>query len=339
MFEICVEEFTGNLVANFQGSLLLKHNDVVNFLEGVKGTSAGGVLSKVRQELVWVIDEVNGILDSVNKDSVELLAAPLNAMLNQVGEVSQGAHWDTLLWWILRVTVALGLVRHDHLGVSFGTEGTRLKEWLLIPHALLIDIETRLDVVDSVDDEVETLPELVVESALGRWIHIGLIGLDLKFWVHFLANHAGGLRLSFGNVLLAEEELTVQVGDLNIVVVSAVDLTFWTATKTHHCEGLNVLASKGTSANHEGLNISELLLHFTTVDLDLVVITAVHWLAVNCSIQFQSLSNVVMEPLLEWGVLSGSLDNLLGNNTTKEGSLRHNRAISEAASLLTQFNI
>jgi len=51
-------------------------------------------------------------------------------MLDLVGEVTKGAHGDRLLRGVLRVTVALGLVRHDHLSVSLGAEGTRLKKGL-----------------------------------------------------------------------------------------------------------------------------------------------------------------------------------------------------------------
>ena len=57
----------------------------------------------------------DGILGAVSKDSVELVAPPFNAVLNLVGEITQGAHWDGFLRWILGVSIALGLVWDNHL--------------------------------------------------------------------------------------------------------------------------------------------------------------------------------------------------------------------------------
>lgn len=132
-------------------------------------------------------------------------------MFDLVGEVAKGAHRDRLLGRVLRVTVALRLVRDDHLSVGLGAESTGLEERLLVPDALHVDVEAGRDVVDGIDNEVEALPEIIVEEILGVGGDEGLVHVHLKVRVHLLGDAAGSLRLSLANVGLAEEELTVQV--------------------------------------------------------------------------------------------------------------------------------
>jgi hypothetical protein len=84
----------------------------------------------------------------------------------------------------------------------------------------LVDIKPGLDVVNSVHHEVETLPELVVEDGLGVRAHAGLVVLHVELPVDVLGDLAGDLGLGVADVVLAEEELAVEVGHLDVVVVS-----------------------------------------------------------------------------------------------------------------------
>jgi hypothetical protein len=43
-------------------------------------------------------------------------------MFNLVREVSQGTHGDSFFRRVLRVAIALSLVRNDHLGVGLGSK-------------------------------------------------------------------------------------------------------------------------------------------------------------------------------------------------------------------------
>lgn len=72
-------------------------------------------MTKLCNEGLWVFEELDGVLHTRAEKSVELVAAPLNAVLDLVREVSEGAHRDGLLGRILRVTVGSGLVWHNHL--------------------------------------------------------------------------------------------------------------------------------------------------------------------------------------------------------------------------------
>jgi enoyl-CoA hydratase/carnithine racemase len=125
-------------------------------------------------------------------------------------------------------------------------------------------------------------------------------------------------------MILAEQELTIQVRHFNVVVVSAVHLTFGTAAKTHKGESLHVFTAKRTSADHKGLDVSKFLLNFTAENLDLIVISAVHWLAIALLLEIDSLCDVVVKPLLKRGVLASKFDDLLSDDTTEESSLGNN---------------
>jgi hypothetical protein len=180
-------------------------------------------LTKQAHESLRVFKELDSILNTGAEKSVELVTAPLDAVLDLVREVSEGAHGDRLLRRILRVTIGCGLVRHNHLGVCFGSKSTRLKKRLLIPNALTINIETSFDVIDSIDDEIETLPEFVVESIFRLRGYESLVGCNLELWVHDLGFSTGSHCFRATNIWLSEKELTVKVGNLNVIIVSDSD--------------------------------------------------------------------------------------------------------------------
>jgi hypothetical protein len=176
-------------------------------------------------------------------------------VLDLIWEVSKSAHRDSLLWWVLRIAIALSFVGNDHLRVRFGSESSRLEKWLLVPDASLIDVKPGMDVIDCVDNEIKALPEFIVEGCLSVRPNPSHIVLNIKVLVHSLCNGASALRLRVPNVLLSEQELSVEVGNLNIVIVSAVDLSIWRASDTHESECLDKLASKSSRAYHEQFHL------------------------------------------------------------------------------------
>ena len=292
--------------------------------------SGGRVLAEGGNEGLGSTDELASVLDTRGEQSVELITAPLDAVLDLVGEVTECAHGDGLLGRILRVTVGLGLVRHNHLRVSLGAESTRLKKGLAVPDALAIDVETRLDVIDGIDDEVEAFPEIIVEDILSFFSDEGLMNSHLEIGVHDLCFAACTLRLGMTNIGLTEEELTVQVGYFNVVIIGDSDGTSRATGETHEGHGLSVLAAESTGTNHESLGSTELLLNLATVDLDLVVVTTVHGLAVDVVTFWEGLEAVVVGPLLEGHILASELDDLLSDEASKHGAHGGNgaRAIS-----------
>lgn len=110
-----VEHIAGNLNASFKATLLCKANNVLDLFQLRNDARACRVLTKLSHKFCRILQVGNSILRSVCKESVELVSAPFNAMLNLVGEVAECAHGNRLFRRVLRVAVALGLVRDYHL--------------------------------------------------------------------------------------------------------------------------------------------------------------------------------------------------------------------------------
>ena len=135
----------------------------------------------------------SAIVCAVNEELVEQVTSPFNTVLNLAGKVTKCAHRDRLLRRVLRVSVALSLVRDDHLRVGLCAKSPRLEERLGIPDAAGVDVETSLDVINSVDNEVEVLPEVVVEDILGLLRDIGLVSSHIQAVVNLFGYMAGDL--------------------------------------------------------------------------------------------------------------------------------------------------
>ncbi len=122
-------------------------------------------------KLVRFFNEQSSIVWCNNEDIVESISAPLNAMLDQRGEVSEGTNSDTLFRRVFGTTVALSLVRNDHLRVGLGSEGARLQQGLFVPDTAIINVKTGIDVINCINEDAEALPELVIENVLGFSTH------------------------------------------------------------------------------------------------------------------------------------------------------------------------
>lgn len=226
MVEIRVESILCEEHTVLEGAFLLHFDEVLHSLEIGDHTGGSIVVLEGEKVSLWVIKIGNKVAWDVNKEFVELVSAPFDAVLNLIWEVSKSAHWDGFFWWILRITVALSYVRNDHLRVGLGTKSSRFKERLLEPNAFCVDVESSLDVIDSIDNEVELFPEIIVENLFGLWANDSHIIFDIQVWVHVLSNSAGTLRFGVSDVILSEKELSVEVGDLNVVIISDRDFTF-----------------------------------------------------------------------------------------------------------------
>ena len=88
-------------------------------------------------------------------------------MFNLVGEVLQCAKRNRFLWGINNISVALGVVRDDDLGMTFCPKGSTFEERFFVPNALKIDILSGFDVVNSVNNKIQSSPEIIVEIIFG----------------------------------------------------------------------------------------------------------------------------------------------------------------------------
>jgi len=174
-------------------------------------------------------------------------------------------------------------VRDHHLRVCLGSQSARLKERLLIPDTACVNVETSLDIIDCIDHKVEALPELIVEDVFGLLCHIQLVILHIQVIVNVMCDLACHSALRITDIVFAEEELSVQVRDFNVIVVSNCNLALSRTSNSHQCECLDIFASESAGTNHEGVDLSQLLLDLTSIHDDLVVVAAVHGGAVSGS--------------------------------------------------------
>lgn len=77
------------------------------------------------------------------------------------------------------------------------------------------------------------------------------------------------------DVFLSEEELSVQIANLNVVIVGAVNSSLWCTTYTHKCESLHKLTAKSTCSYQKGLDLAKFFLNCASEDLYLIIVPAV----------------------------------------------------------------
>lgn len=126
----------------------------LNLLKSFLKSDNCGVCLKLGQVCLRLFNVACGVIWGIVEQFVEQVSTPLNAVLNLVGEISESTHGNGFFGRILGIPIALGFEGNDHLGVCFGTKGSRLQKRLAVPDASLVYIETSFDVVDSVDHEV-----------------------------------------------------------------------------------------------------------------------------------------------------------------------------------------
>lgn len=218
-------------------------------------SQSGGVLFILLYQLfdkgIGVLVELGQFCRGVSEASLEVVPGPLDGVLDLVGEVLEGAQGDGFLGWVNDVVVADGIVGDDNLGVALGSEGSTFEEGFLVPHALLVDVLSGLDIVHCVDDEVQAGEEIVVEDYFVFWADSELHALEVGLGVHLPAYLAGGLALVAAYVLFSEQELPVEVADFDVVVVSAVHGAVSLGGQAHQGEHLDEFAAEGPGADQE----------------------------------------------------------------------------------------
>ena len=127
MIEFRFKDIFSDSYATFEFSTLSNIKQVFDLLKLIFHTRGGCVGAQLGDEDLLALKELLGIRSSVSEEGIEMIASPLDAMFDLIREISKGAHWDGLFRWILRISVALSLVRNDHLLVSLGSKSARFK--------------------------------------------------------------------------------------------------------------------------------------------------------------------------------------------------------------------
>jgi hypothetical protein len=113
----------------------------------------------------------------------------------------------------------------DDLRVAFCAQSTAFEQWLFVPYALLVNVLSGFDVIDSVDNEIQSSPEVIIEILFIFLSDSQLNAFESRVGIHFSSDSTCSLTLVLTNMLLSEQELSVQVADFNIVIISDINFT------------------------------------------------------------------------------------------------------------------
>ncbi len=127
----------GDAVLKGQG--LLRDKVLVKSLNGLLFVTR---LLESALQVVWLSNVEIYNFSRTMEIAFELFLGPLDRMLNLVWETADCAHWETLVWWILRTRVRFGETRENDLSVALGSECAALKQRLEKEDTTTINIDT-----------------------------------------------------------------------------------------------------------------------------------------------------------------------------------------------------
>ena len=127
--------------------------------------------------------------------------------------------------------------------MALSSEGSTFKQWFLVPNALKINILPSFDIINSINDEIKTSPELIVEEIFRITANFELNWFKARIMVDFFADWASNLTLVMANVLLSEQELSVEVADFDVVVIGYGYFAFSFGWDSHQREHLDEFAA------------------------------------------------------------------------------------------------
>mmetsp|Transcript_6104 Transcript_6104/g.18090 ORF Transcript_6104/g.18090 Transcript_6104/m.18090 type:complete len:554 (-) Transcript_6104:686-2347(-) len=270
-----------------------------------------------------VFGEFFGLLHGLDEEQLELVAGPLDAMVGQVREVPQGAHRNaSALVGLTALPVSLRLVRHDRVHVARGAHGPALEQWLLVLDALVVDVKPRLHVVQSVADAVQVHPERVVKCVLGLRADEHLQRLHLDPRVHHFGHLGRRSALRLADIVLPEQELPGEIGQLDPVGVRDGQQAITATTHAIQRVVLEELAPQRAATNHEVLHVVEFFHEAVAIHSGEVVVPRAGRRAVRGHLVGQRLHGVQVQEARDWGELAGELHHFLRHDAAQKGAER-----------------
>jgi hypothetical protein len=224
----------------------------------------------------------------------------------------------------------------DDLRVAFCAQSTAFEQWLFVPYALLVNVLSGFDVIDSVDNEIQSSPEVIIEILFIFLSDSQLNAFESRVGIHFSSDSTCSLTLVLTNMLLSEQELSVQVTDFNIVIISDINFTITSSWSTHQGKHFNELASKGTSANNKWAWVLAFLNKFVSEKNCVIVVPVLSVGSFFGTFSGKHFEEFVVEPLSQWSVLACKFDDFLGDDAAPEWTVGRNLGLSVSGDVLDQ---
>mmetsp|Transcript_17462 Transcript_17462/g.34756 ORF Transcript_17462/g.34756 Transcript_17462/m.34756 type:complete len:773 (+) Transcript_17462:1249-3567(+) len=204
-----------------------------------------------------VLVDIVGVLF---EDALEIVAGPLERVLDLIREILQGTHGNRFLGRIPRRPVVLRQMRHHHLRVALGTQRPALEHGQPVEHAPLVHVQPRLHVVQGRAHPAQGVVELIAEEALGLAPHFFLVVHDIQVGVHGAGGFGARARFELVNVGVPEEELAREVRFFDAVHVRNVDFPGGAAPDPHQRPVFEHLAPDGARPHQKIVEIQQRLL-------------------------------------------------------------------------------
>lgn len=160
-------------------------------------------------------------------------------------------------------------------------------------------------------------------------------GLEVDVFVDLLAHFAGSFALVFADVLLAEEELTIEVADFDVVIVSDSEFALL-RTEADEGELFDELAAQGACSDDEGAGIGSFGHELVSQDNVIVMIA----ILCDCACDWafgKHFEELMVQPLPQRSVLSCQFYDLLSDDASPEGTGRRNLSLGEQGDILNQL--
>lgn len=159
---------------------------------------------------------------------VEAVTSPLNAVQSFFREHLQGAEWDfVVLLRIFLLSVGFSQVWEHHLNMALWSQSARLNQGGLCSDTSLVDVLACHHVVKCISNNCQVFEKLVREDVRRPTVHLvqSCNNVLFEIRVHVDGSSCSGLCLRHANMLLAEQELPVQVTNLDNIWVGEHDLS------------------------------------------------------------------------------------------------------------------
>ena len=228
---------------------------------------------------------------------------------------------------------------NDDLRVTFCTKGSAFEEGFFVPNTLLINILSGLDVIDGIDYEIQSSPEVVIEVFLVFLSYSQFYRFKVTVWIHFSTNSTSSLTLVLSNVFLSEQELSVEVTNFNIVIISDINFTISWSWYAHQCKHLNELTSESTGSDNKWTWVPTFVNEFVSKNNSVIVVPIFSVECLLSAFSGEYFEEFVMEPLSEWSVFTCKLDYFLSNDTAPEWTVWWNLGLSISGNVLDQVFI
>ncbi len=140
-----------------------KRDDVAHLRGGFRRRALGHFVVKLGR----VGERHFELLGQLDKEQLELVARPLDAVVGDLRKVAQRAHGHAVrVGGRAPLGVRARLERDNGVDVAIGAHGATLEQTLLVLDTLTVDVETRLHIVQRVAHAVEPHPKGIVEMVL-----------------------------------------------------------------------------------------------------------------------------------------------------------------------------